>query len=111
MAELRSVNVDEALELVVGGALVLDVREDNEWAAGRAPDSLHISLNEVPDRLDTLAKDRMVVCVCRSGARSSRAGKFLIEQGFDAVNLEGGIIAWAAEGQVLVADVGEPTII
>ncbi len=111
MTELRNVNVVEVLELVVGGALVLDVREDNEWEAGRVPDALHISLSEVPDRLDTLAKDRLVVCVCRSGARSSRAGKFLLEQGFDAVNLEGGMIAWVAQGQVLVADVDEPTII
>ena len=111
MAELHNVTVDEALELVVDGALVLDVREDNEWTAGRAPGALHIPLSEVPDRLDTLAKDRLIVCVCRSGGRSSRAAIFLLEQGFHAVNLEGGMIAWRADGQVLVADVADPTIV
>jgi rhodanese-related sulfurtransferase len=97
--------------LVRDGALMLDVREDNEWDAGRAPDAVHVALSEVPDHLDRLARDRLIVCVCRSGVRSSRAGKFLIEQGYEAVNLEGGMIAWAGEGELLEADSGEPAVI
>jgi rhodanese-related sulfurtransferase len=53
----------------------------------------------------------MIVCVCRSGGRSARAGKYLLENDFEAVNLEGGMTAWASEGQTIVADNGEPTII
>jgi rhodanese-related sulfurtransferase len=111
MVELRNVNVAEALDLLADGALLLDVREDNEWESGRAPDAMHIALNEVPDHLDELSKDRQIVCVCRSGARSGRAANFLVEHGRNAVNLEGGMLAWSAEGEPLVGDEGEATII
>ena len=110
MPDPRDVNVAEALELVASGALLLDVREDSEWEAGRAPQATHVALNDVPDVLDDLPRDRVIVCVCRSGGRSSRAAKFLREQGLDAVNLEGGMLAWANEDVELVADVAEPTI-
>ena len=111
MVEVRNVNVAEALELLEGGAFLLDVREDNEWESGRAPAAEHIALNEVPDHLDELPVGRTIVCVCRSGARSGRATKFLLDQGRDAVNLEGGMLAWSAEGEPLEGDVDEPTII
>jgi rhodanese-related sulfurtransferase len=111
MTEVRTVNVVEALELIEGGALLLDVREDDEWTSGRAAVAIHVALNEVPDLLDDLPKERLVVCVCRSGARSGRAAKFLTEHGFDAANLEGGMLAWHADGEAIVGDVDEPTII
>ena len=111
MVEVRNVNVAEALELLEGGALLLDVREDNEWECGRAPSATHIALNEVPDHLEELSKGRPIVCVCRSGARSARAANFLVEHGRSAVNFEGGMLAWSAEGEPLVSDDGEPTII
>jgi rhodanese-related sulfurtransferase len=111
MVEARNVNVKETLELVESGALLLDVREDNEWESGRAASATHIALNDVPDHLEEFPKDRTIVCVCRSGARSGRATKFLVERGFDAVNLEGGMLAWSAEGEPFVGDVDEPTII
>jgi rhodanese-related sulfurtransferase len=111
MVEVRTVNVAEALELLKSGALLLDVREDNEWESGRAGVAVHVALNEVPDRLDELPKDRQIVCVCRSGARSGRAANFLVEHGYDAVNLEGGMLAWSAESEPLVSDDGEATII
>jgi rhodanese-related sulfurtransferase len=111
MAELRNVDVNEARELASQGALLLDVREDDEWRSGRAPGAVHVPLAELPDHLDELARDRPIVCVCRSGGRSSRAGQFLVEQGFEAVNLAGGMQAWAAAGEDLVADGGEPSII
>jgi rhodanese-related sulfurtransferase len=111
MVEVRNVNVAEALELLEAGALLLDVREDNEWESGRAPNALHITLNGVPDDVDELPADRTIICVCRSGARSERATKFLLGQGKDAVNLEGGMLAWSAEGEPLEGDIDEPTII
>jgi rhodanese-related sulfurtransferase len=111
MVEARNVNVAEAKELLEGGAFLLDVREDNEWESGRAAIARHTPLNDVPDHVDDLPKDRLIVCVCRSGARSGRAAKFLVEQGRDAVNLEGGMLAWNAEGEPIVGDIDEPTII
>jgi rhodanese-related sulfurtransferase len=111
MAEVRNVSVAEALELIDDGALILDVREDNEWESGRAANATHIALNAVPDHVTEFPKDRVILCVCRSGARSGRATKFLVDEGFDAVNLEGGMLAWSAEGEPIEGDVDEPSII
>jgi rhodanese-related sulfurtransferase len=111
MAELRDINVEEALHMVSQGALLLDVREDDEWSSGRAPEAIHVALAELPDHVGELPVDRVIVCVCRSGGRSARAEKFLHDQGFDAVNLQGGMQAWAAAGESLVGDDGEPSII
>jgi rhodanese-related sulfurtransferase len=111
MPELRNINVAEAVAFIHDGALLLDVREDNEWEAGHAPDATHIALGDVPDHLEDLAKDRLIVCVCRSGVRSARAATFLIQNGFDAINLEGGMLAWANEDEPLVGDVDEPSIV
>ncbi len=111
MPELRNVNVDEALAYVREGALLLDVREDKEWDAGHAGGALHVVLSDVPDHLDDLSKDRLIVCVCRSGARSARAATFLIQNGYDAVNLEGGMLTWSDQGEPLVGDGDEPEII
>ena len=111
MSELRNISVEEALALVSDGALLLDVREDNEWDAGHAADATHIALSDVPDHLDDLTKGRVIVCVCRSGVRSSRAATFLIQNGHDAINLEGGMLSWADNGAPIVGEGAEPSII
>ena len=111
MVGLRTVNVAEALELVASGALLLDVREDNEWQAGRARDAVHVALGGLADHVEDFATDQLIVCVCRSGVRSKRASLFLLEQGLDAANLEGGMLAWASEGHDLVGDLGDPLVI
>jgi len=109
--ELANIDVSAALELASQSAFLLDVRELDEWQAGHSPLATHIPLAELPDHLADLPRDRVIVCVCRSGGRSARAGQFLVENDFEAVNLEGGMTAWANEGQTIVADSGEPTII
>ena len=111
MAEIRNVDVAEAAHLAREGALLLDVRQDDEWDAGHAPDARHVPLADLPDHLDSLDVDRSIVCVCRSGGRSARATAFLIEQGFNVVNLAGGMTAWASDGQPLSAESGDPTVI
>ncbi|HEY5303176.1 MAG TPA: rhodanese-like domain-containing protein [Acidimicrobiales bacterium] len=110
MSQIENVDVARALELLDEGALLLDVREDDEWHAGHAAVARHIALSAVPDSLDDLAKNRRIVCVCRSGGRSARAGQFLAEQGFDVVNLDGGMTAWHAAGVEMVSEDGEPTV-
>ena len=111
MAEIRNVDVAEAAHLALQGALLLDVRQDDEWDAGHAPDARHVALAELPDHVDSLDVERPIVCVCRSGGRSARAAAFLTEQGFDAVNMAGGMTAWAQAGQPLSAESGDPTVI
>jgi len=76
---------------------VLDVREARELAVARYPfPVLHIPMGQIPARLDEIPKDQTVVCACRSGSRSAHIAAFLKSHGRDAVNLDGGILAWSA---------------
>jgi rhodanese-related sulfurtransferase len=99
---------EEAQALVDGGALLLDVRQPDEWEVGHAPAATFVPLGDVPARTDELPKDRRIVAICRSGARSGRATEFLNAQGFDVVNLAGGMKAWAAAGLPVETDDGGP---
>jgi rhodanese-related sulfurtransferase len=79
------------------GTLVLDVRENDEFAAGHLPKARHIPLKELEARLPELAKfkDKPVIVTCRSGARSGSACRALRKAGFTQVhNLKGGVPAW-----------------
>ncbi|MBI1759191.1 MAG: rhodanese-like domain-containing protein [Actinobacteria bacterium] len=89
---------------VPGDALLLDVREPDEWSAGRVKDSLHVPMGQVPARLADIPADRRIVVVCRSGGRSARVTEFLRQHGYDAVNLNGGLQAWDRAGRSLVSD-------
>ena len=82
---------------VPADAVLLDVREDDEWDAGHAEGALHIPLAEVPQRLGELPEGELHV-VCRGGGRSLRAATWLQANGYDAVNVEGGMGAWADAG-------------
>jgi rhodanese-related sulfurtransferase len=76
---------------------VLDVREAPELAVARYPfPVLHVPMSQITGRLEEIPKDRRVVCACRSGSRSAHVAAFLTSLGRDAVNLEGGILAWSA---------------
>jgi rhodanese-related sulfurtransferase len=85
---------------------LLDVREPDEFAAGHAPGAVLRPLGEVPAAVSELPDGRIVLVICRSGARSARATQFLRHQGVDAVNLDGGMQAWAAFGFDVVRDDG-----
>lgn len=88
-------------------AVLVDVRERNEWDAGHAPGAVHIPLMDLPQRLDELPDDsETLAVVCRSGGRSARAVMWLVQQGFDVANLDGGMRAWAAAGKPMAAAPG-----
>ncbi|MCU1535829.1 MAG: Rhodanese-related sulfurtransferase [Humibacillus sp.] len=92
-------------------AVVLDVREDDEWAAGHAPNAVHIPLAELPSRLGELPEsDDTLPVVCRSGGRSGQAVTWLSQQGYDVTNVDGGMKAWHAAGKQL-AGASEPRIL
>jgi rhodanese-related sulfurtransferase len=94
------------------GAVLLDVRQANEWEAGHAPDAMWVPLGELEGARFQLPFNRRIVCICRSGGRSARAAAELQGMGFDAVNMAGGMKAWAAEGLPVVKDDGsEGTVI
>ena len=77
---------------------VLDVREARELEICRLDGALHVPMPEIPDRTDDLPKDQPLVVICHHGARSQMVVDFLRDAGFDnAVNLDGGIDAWACD--------------
>ncbi|EME15663.1 hypothetical protein G419_24304 [Rhodococcus triatomae BKS 15-14] len=87
-------------------AVLLDVREPAEWAEGHAPGAVHIPMNDVPARMDEIDIDAVVYVVCRSGGRSMSVVPYLNQNGFDAVNVAGGMVAWQQSGRPVVADDG-----
>lgn len=100
-SEIPTVSVSD---LPKDGLALLDVREDDEWAAGHAPGAKHIPLGELPDRVAELPDDMPVYVVCRSGGRSARAAAWLNATGWDAVNVAGGMKSWHAEGRNVVGE-------
>ncbi|WP_131744653.1 rhodanese-like domain-containing protein [Frankia sp. Cppng1_Ct_nod] len=79
--------------------LLLDVREPDEWDAGHIAGAVHIPMGELLDRLDEVPRERDVVVVCRSGQRSAAVTAYLHRSGWQARNLNGGMIAWNAAGR------------
>ena len=78
---------------------IVDVREDNEVAIGRIPNSIHIPLGQILGRMNEIDEDRETVVHCKSGGRSARAIEALQRTGFQGklVNLKGGILRWSDE--------------
>jgi len=78
---------------------IVDVREANEVAIGRIPNSVHIPLAQVLNRMNEIDPTRETIVHCKMGGRSARAIEALKRSGFegDLLNLKGGIIAWSNE--------------
>ena len=78
---------------------IVDVREDNEVAIGRIPNSIHIPLGQVLNRMNEIDPNRETVVHCKMGGRSARAIDALQRSGFQGklINLKGGIIGWSNE--------------
>lgn len=78
---------------------IIDVREDVELAIARMPNTIHIPLAQVLERMDEIDPNRETVVHCRSGVRSARAIEALQRSGFKGklINLAGGILGWSAE--------------
>jgi rhodanese-related sulfurtransferase len=96
----------DAVALVADGALLLDVREDDEWAAGHAEQAVHIPLSQLNARTGELPTDRTIVCVCHVGGRSAMVTAALNRAGWAALNLDGGMNAWAAAGLPITDPIG-----
>lgn len=86
----------------VEDAYVLDVREASELEQARLDDATHIPLGELADRVGEVPRDRTVYVLCHVGGRSAQATQFLTQQGVDAVNIDGGIVAWYRAGLPVV---------
>ena len=87
---------------------VLDVREDDEWAAGRIDGALHIPLGQLDRRVHELDPSRPIVTVCRSGCRASKAAGFLAGAGLRAEVMAGGMTQWADDKLPFFTPDGRP---
>src|SRR5262249_42985245 len=102
-----AVDPAEAQQRLASGALLLDVREPDEWSLGHAPAATWIPMRELAARQAELPSARPTVVVGRSGDRSGRVSAALRRAGYDAANLSGGLLAWAAAGLPVVTDAGD----
>ncbi|WP_292936765.1 rhodanese-like domain-containing protein [Noviherbaspirillum sp.] len=103
--DVRSIDVKQAQQMKNQGALLLDVREADEYASGHAPGSTLIPVGQLGARLKEIEvfRNKTVVLICRSGRRSTMATEMLRKAGFtDAKNVEGGMIAWEKNGLPLL---------
>lgn len=96
-------------------ALLLDVREDVEWAAGHAPEALHIPLGQLSTRVHEVtdaADVGQVAVVCKVGARSQQAAMLLAASGVAAINIVDGMLGWERAGRPMINETGaEPAVI
>lgn len=76
---------------------VIDVREEFEVATGKIPGAVHIPIGSIELRMGELDKSKAYIFVCHSGARSAAVTRFLEGHGFNATNMNGGMIEWEGE--------------
>jgi rhodanese-related sulfurtransferase len=81
-----------------GGIVVVDVREEYEWEAGRITGSRHVPLGTLAAQAESIPRDAEVIFVCRTGSRSAMATTAFRTAGWSARNMVGGLEAWAGAG-------------
>lgn len=105
VSQVQAVDVQEAARAArAGEAVLLDVREHEEWAHGHAAEAVHVPMGEL--RQDTVPRDRPVLVVCRVGGRSAAVASALAGLGYDVANVTGGMLSWSAAGLPVVRDDG-----
>ena len=117
MADQQTPPVDETLtpEGVaerLGSAQVVDVRTDEEHAAGHIEGDRHIPIDRLTEATSDLDRAQPVIFYCRGGDRSATAAEAFRASGWEAYSLEGGLLAWAEQGHPLEpadGDVIEPS--
>lgn len=99
--DVPEIDVEQLEPLIAEGVKVVDVREPHEWAQGYIDGVALISMSDVPEHIDELPEDAPVYIICARGNRSRRVTEYLMQQGLDAYNVAGGMMAWI--------DAGKPT--
>jgi rhodanese-related sulfurtransferase len=80
------------------GAVLIDVRESHEYRSGHAPGAKHIALGALERRFKEIPKEREILVICQSGMRSAQAAKILASNGYQVVNVSGGMTNWQRSG-------------
>jgi len=91
------VSAVEGYQMVQDGAFFLDVRRQDEWDQYHAIGATLIPLDELPNRLNELPKDKKIVVICHSGNRSKPGRDILLQNGFQATSVKGGLLQWYAD--------------
>ena len=86
--------------------VLLDVREDDEWQRGHAPGAQHIPMGDVPARMAEIDTEARLFVVCHAGGRSQRVAQYLARNGFEPLNVSGGMLSWVEAGRPVVTDDG-----
>ena len=94
---MKSISVDD-LSALGSDVSIIDVREEDEYSEASVPGTRNIPLSRFQQSLGDVPIGRTVYVMCASGGRSSRATAYLAEQGYDAVNVMGGITEWYRNG-------------
>ena len=108
---VRNAGIDDLPAKFGPSAVLLDVREHDEWQRGHADGAIHIPMGEVPGRLDEIDRDARLFVICQVGGRSLRVAQYLRRQGYEPVNVTGGMVAWSAAGRpVTTEDAAQGTV-
>ena len=97
---IEHITIDQLAARTPGG-VIIDVREPDEFAAGRVPQAVNIPLQQLPARLMEVPTEAPVAVICQSGRRSAQGAEVLNAAGIDAVTVDGGTAAWAQAGHPL----------
>jgi rhodanese-related sulfurtransferase len=92
------ISVDQAYQMYQDGAFVVDVRTQEEWDEYHVPNVPLIPLDELPNRLNEIPKDEEILVICRSGNRSQEGRDILLQAGYNATSMAGGVKEWYAKG-------------
>ncbi|PKM57052.1 MAG: sulfurtransferase [Firmicutes bacterium HGW-Firmicutes-3] len=91
----QNISSDEVNKIVKDKDVqIIDVREQYEFAAGHIETAKLIPLSTIPSRINEIDKNKKVIVVCASGARSTSASKYLGKEGYDTYNMVGGMMGW-----------------
>jgi rhodanese-related sulfurtransferase len=99
---VSEIDVEELARRLDAGAVLIDVRNPDEYTSAHVPGAVLLPLGELPYRTEEVPAGVQVLLICRTGARSLVAAEFLSEHGIDAVNVAGGTKAWVESGRVAV---------
>ncbi|TDI85951.1 MAG: MBL fold metallo-hydrolase [Caldithrix sp.] len=101
--KMRHCNMTDFLDLSkCDGGQILDVRQPEEYEAGRLPNAINVAHTKLLHRQNEIAKDRTVLVHCHSGLRSAYAAALLQSSGYDVIHLDGGFVTWrAANGEIV----------
>lgn len=103
-AYYSEISIDELSHVLANGILLIDVRQLDEYQSGHVAGAVHITLQEIPNRVEECvsADGSPTYFICKVGGRSAQACEYLAEQSLNVVNIAGGTLAWLHSGRDVV---------